>query len=348
MACQVKLNVISKSLHTHGVVAGFLMLEDQGLIDLQINLCFDKAEKYPTEHMVEAVVEGKVLAFDMLDGYNWDLGRVKDYLKTCDRYFKRSYSAGKNRALTEQEAAKLSPLGCSYHVVHPRADFLEERDVKTRLKNIYHRLRGQQNQGYFTPDRFETIPEYKEKDLKILFFTRLWEQQDCPSVPEEELAYINQMRIDIIRGLLETYPSQARAGVSSTPLAQRLCPDLILPRRDTVRNHYLDIMKAADICIGSMGLHESVGWKTGEYIAGAKAIVNETLHYEMTGDFAAGTHYLPFTDAASCLACVDSLMNDPQRVFEMKQHCRAYYERFLRPDRQVLVAIETALKGSTP
>lgn len=213
------------------------------------------------------------------------------------------------------------------------------------LKNVYHRLQGQQNQRYFTPDRFETIPEYKETDLNILFFTRLWEHRDCPAAPAKELEYINKMRIDIIRGLRENYPEFAQAGVSNTELAKRLCPDLILPHRNTNRSRYLDIMKGADICIGSMGLHESVGWKTGEYIAAAKAIVNETLHYEMTGNFIDGENYLSFTDAASCLDAVDHLVKNPQRVFEMKKRNADYYQNYLRPDKQILVAIKTAMEG---
>lgn len=34
-------------------------------------------------------------------------------------------------------------------------------------------------------------------------------------------------------------------------------------------------MHDTDICIGSMGLHKSIGWKTGEHIAASKAIINE-------------------------------------------------------------------------
>lgn len=346
MAYQVKLNVISKSLHTHGIVAGFLSLAEQGIIDLKVELCFDKAARYPTEHMVEAVVDGKTLAFDMLDGYNWNTDAVKQYLKFCDCYFKRSYSREKNGELTQEEAEKLKPLGCSYHVVHPKAGFLENRDVKSVAKEIYHSLQGLKPMRYFTPERFETVPEYKQENLLILFFTRLWESRECPGISGEELDYINRTRIDIIRGLLEKYPGQAKAGVSNTPLAQQLCPDLILPPKDTIRNNYLEIMKNADICIGSMGLHESVGWKTGEYIAGAKAIVNETLHYEMTGNFADGENYLSFTDAPSCLKAVDALVSDPQRVFEMKKRNRQYYLNYLRPDMQVLRAIETAVGKS--
>jgi len=58
------------------------------------------------------------------------------------------------------------------------------------------------------------------------------------------------------------------------------------------RRNYLEVMKQSDICISSMGLHQSIGWKTGEYIAASKAIINESFHYKVVGDFQIGKNYL--------------------------------------------------------
>ena len=173
-----------------------------------------------------------------------------------------------------------------------------------------------------------------------MFYTRLWDTSDCPECSTAELEHINNMRIDIIRNLRKLYPNQVYTGLSANKLAKELAPELILSKRKTLRANYLKAMTKADICIGSMGLHKSVGWKTGEYIAAAKAIVNETLHYEMLGDFIPGQNYLEFTSLSSCLECVEELINDPQHVYDMKLRNRDYYLNYLRPDMQVLRAIE--------
>lgn len=51
-------------------------------------------------------------------------------------------------------------------------------------------------------------------------------------------------------------------------------------------------MRRSDICIGSTGLWDSIGWKTGEYVAAARAVVNERFVYEVPGGFREGVNYL--------------------------------------------------------
>ena len=87
------------------------------------------------------------------------------------------------------------------------------------------------------------------------------------------------------------------------------------------------------------GLHGSIGWKTGEYIAGAKAIVNEAFQYQVPGDFQEGVHYLSFTHVEECIKQVDGLMEHPQEVYAMKCANKEYYEKYLRPDRLISNAL---------
>lgn len=336
----VQLNVFSCSPHTHPIIAGFLYLADNDIIDLKINTCFDKHSSYPHYHMVEAIINEKRIAFDMLDGYNWDLNAVRDYLQHCELYVKRSFSSTKNFVFSETERSKIVPLGCSFHVAHPGFVDIFPHSTKETIKKHFGPLLGYHPDIYYTPNRFETIPQYKEGKLDIIFYTRLWDSADCPNHKADELEYINSMRIEIIRNLYKRYPDHVYAGLSQNKLAEQLAPDLILPKSKTSRANYLKRMKKADICIGSMGLFQSVGWKTGEYIAAAKAIVNETLHYDMIGDFLPGQNYLEFNSLESCLECVETLIGNPQYVYDMKMKNRDYYLNYLRPDMQVLRAIE--------
>lgn len=99
----------------------------------------------------------------------------------------------------------------------------------------------------------------------------------------------------------------------------------------------------SDICIGTMGLHKSIGWKTAEYVAASKGIVNETLHYEVPGNFLEGKNYLAFITNEECMTGVSKLVDDPDLLFQMKVNNRQYYENYLRPDmliKQVLKIVE--------
>ena len=100
-------------------------------------------------------------------------------------------------------------------------------------------------------------------------------------------------------------------------------------------------MRSCDICIGSMGLHESIGWKTGEYVAAAKAIVNERFRYRVTGNFAEGKNYLPFTDADQCVAAVRQLAESPEARYKMQKANEDYYRNSLRPDALVKNSLDT-------
>ena len=148
------------------------------------------------------------------------------------------------------------------------------------------------------------------------------------------------MRIDIIRALRERYGDSFIGGLNDNTLSRTWAPDLIMPAEYTERKRYLKLVHSCDICIGSMGLFESIGGKTGEYVAAAKAIVNERLHYSVTGDFAEGVHYLSFETVEECLDAVQKLVEDPQLRFAMKKANAEYYRNYLRPDMIVKNTLE--------
>ena len=125
-----------------------------------------------------------------------------------------------------------------------------------------------------------------------------------------------------------------------------MAPDLIVPRELTERRHYLRAVHASDICIGSTGLHGSIGGKSGEYVAAAKAIVHEAFHYQVTGDFREGVNYLSFRTAQECVDAVGHLVEHPAEIAAMKQANAAYYQQYLRPDRLIansLAVVDKAL-----
>ena len=128
---------------------------------------------------------------------------------------------------------------------------------------------------YFSAKRFEENPKYKSQGIKVLFATRLWERDESLSEKlNEERESINRMRLSIIKSLKGIEEIEFIGGVSDNALSRKIAPDLIMPKEITARKSYIKLLHTADICIGTMGLHESIGWKTGEYVAAAKAVVN--------------------------------------------------------------------------
>lgn len=259
-------------------------------------------------------------------------------LEQCDVYFKRSFSQEKNAVLFPDHQHKMYPLGFNYHVTC-RGNPLNEPLWKHVLKPFL----GKAPERYFTPEVFEGKARRESgKPIKILFLTRLWDDHE-PGFSEEENAertYINNMRIEIIRSLREKYGDMFVGGLNDNALSRAWAPDLIVPSQYTERRKYLKLLHSSDICIGSMGLFESIGWKTGEYVAAAKAIVNEEMHFTVTGDFAEGKNYLAFHTAQECLEAVQALVEDPERLYAMKLANQRYYQEYLRPDMLVKRTLE--------
>lgn len=331
---KVKLIIGSKIPHVSQIVTGFLMLKQQGL-DLEIQTDYDGI----LSHMpvIQAEYRGLRLVYDMGDGYNVPEDVITG-LENCDIYFKRSFSAEKNRTLIGKYLEKMHPLGFNYHVTY-RGNPANEPLWKTLAKPLL----GKTPDCYFVPKVFEGDPKQVQQP-KILFLARLWDDHEPGFSAEEnaERTYINNMRIEIIRALREKYGDMFVGGLNDNALSRAWAPDLIMPAEYTERRKYLKLLHSSDICIGSMGLFESIGWKTGEYVAAAKAIVNERMHFTVTGDFEEGKNYLPFETAQECLNAVQSLVEDPQRLYEMKLANQRYYGEYLRPDALVKNSLAVA------
>lgn len=328
---QIVIQILSREPHISQILTGFCTRST----DCRENLLFEDHTQnadlpYPSA-MVRVIYHGKILIYDVLDGYQHP-DAIRYHLEHCDYYFKRSFSPEKNLQLGSPYIHRMHPLGFNYHVScknHPTDKPAWKETIKRYLGIEYNNFCS----TAFTSHSFESLPQYKSDNFHVIFATRLWSESDSLSAElNEERQYINQMRIDIIRQLRKLPGIHFIGGLSGSPLAEQLAPDLILPPEIVPRKKYLQLMRSSDICIGSMGLHESIGWKTGEYVAAGKAIVNETFHYSVPGNFAAGTNYLPFSSCRQCMDCVQELLASPKKLHEMKQANRLYYTQYLRPD----------------
>lgn len=323
----VTISLFSRESHLSQILTGFQLLSKGELLKIAVELCPDSWGGA----FVQVKYRGRTLIYDMLDGYNMPEA-IKARLDSCDFYFKRSFSEEKNRQLGLQWQGKIYPLGFNYHVScrnHPMDKPFWKEEIKKILgieNNMFSNTR-------FTSKLFEELPKFNQKP-QVLFLTRLWDLVDpVTNQITEECRYINTMRIEIIRRLRAMEGDlHFVGGLPDSKLSHQWAPDLIMPQNLTYRRKYLGCMHKSDICIGTMGLHESIGWKTGEYVAAAKAIVNERFHYTVPGDFVPEKNYLEFETADQCIAAVESLIASPEKVYEMKCRNREYYLNYLRPD----------------
>lgn len=335
---KIKVTVPSTIYHCSQIITGFLILRDQGWeVELE-DKSKDCTNPFFDLPIVMAEYRGKKLVYDLWDGYQNPDG-MKTALEAADIYFKRSFSREKNLALFPEYAEKMHPLGFNYHLTH-KHNPINEPMWKAFLKPFT----GRTPERYFVPEVFEAEPKRPSGTPKVLFLAQLWEE-DEPGLSQEIIAerqYINGMRMDIMKGLRQAFGDCFIGGLVSSPLSLERAPELVIPREKTERRAYLGLVHHADICIGTMGLYESIGWKTAEYIAAAKAIVNEQLRYQVTGDFEAGKNYLPFTNGSECIQAVKQLAEDSDALYAMKQANREYYLHYLKPEVLVRNSLKTA------
>jgi hypothetical protein len=153
------------------------------------------------------------------------------------------------------------------------------------------------------------------------------------------------MRAECVLRLREELGDKFFGGIEHSPYAQQHFEAALLPdNADSARSRYLNLLRKHSIGVTTTGLHGSIGGKLAEYVAFAKAIVTEPLHYEVPGDFREGRNYLTFTSAAECASQVARLMHDWELRHSMMQNNWNYYRSFLRPDKLV----RNALTAATP
>ncbi len=330
----------SKVSHLSMLFTGFDLLRRAGELTYTVEIDPSNREKLSNPLLLLAICNGRRIIFDMFDGYIRDDEMIAQ-LKNCDICFKRSYSDEHNRVFPEELRQKIFPLGLHFHVSCP--DNPMDTGISFKRKAFQMFFNGAVP-SFFTLDQFETEP-ISHAQPTVLFFTRLW---DASNYKESDPAYyesvekITEDRIRLVTELRKAYGKSFIGGIQFSFYALKRCPQLVVPIGATRRRNYLNKVHKADICIGSTGLHDSIGWKTAEYVAGARAIVAETFRYQVTGDFTEGVNYLPFDTVEECLAAVDKLMKDPDAVYAMQQANKTYYEHYLRPDVLVRNALEKA------
>lgn len=345
------------------IFTGFSLLSRCGYITLRQKFLPDegkivaRSKHWADYHFYNLIVtiNGKFrVCYDTHD-WNWI---DRDVLSAVDFYFKRSYDEKYLESeFLQSDRLKLFPMGLNYHVESTGFDrFKIQRSRlfagKERLKMI---LKGIAVDKVFSPitaverlSSLEGMPDFLAKP-RVLFMARAWDPSKVESKTQSDIIHeINMTRANCIRAMKKEYNYLFLGGLARDEFALKNFPDCVLSN-DSLSNKraYLKTLKNFPICIATMGLNGSNGWKLGEYVAFSKAIVSEPLRFQVNGDFQDGKNYLEFGNPDELLNAVARLIDDKHLRMSLMLNNFRYYRAFVRPDSLVLnsLAVVSASSG---
>ncbi|MFD3322737.1 hypothetical protein [Alteromonas macleodii] len=341
----------SNSNHLQQVYTGLTMLHRQGVLNVDMRVS-KEARKTKTPFSVQNNIlhlelAGKKLCFDTSDSALID----SDALERCDFLFKRSFNPNSDQV---NYSENVLPYGLNYLVYADGFDrfafkrcalFYHTKDWKKELIKQADFL-GKLHYKVSTSALYSR-PVLRENP-KILFLARLWDTHTDSffTVTEEQRLQreqINKQRVECIAMLQEAFKDKFTGGLIATDFALKEKPKLVLKNTDlTSKKNYINTVKSHDICIASTGLHGSIGWKFGEYIAMSKAIVSEQNENTVRG-LKSNIHFQEFSSATECVERVKGLVEGHDDRFEMMKQNHLFYESHLRPDKLLMRCFRQAL-----
>lgn len=313
---------------------GLELLKNQKKIKLDLDFSQVKINKSP---ILFGRINSSTFCIDCLDGYNWIEGSLIDNLShygekiNADFIFKRNFNL---ELVLLKPNSKIVPFGFNYGMGFKKNRILSS--YRYSFNNPFWALRyARLLSGYFDYRTFEASPEIS-MPLTFLYQVRLWDPASSKDFANSELrTKMNQFRIDCVRMLRKHFPKNSFAGVEDSNLARQLCPDLILSPEETSRKNYFQLIRKASIGIATNGLHNSIGWKIGEYLAASRAIITERPFFLFPPQFQEGKHYEAFSSSQELGTLLDRLLSNPKAVHAMMKENNHYYVTYQRPDRLV-------------
>ncbi len=356
------ITVFGSKGHTQQILTGYFLLQKQGFITLKSHIHnlknherdpdnpFKDAQEY---HIQVLVNQSLTLYYDMHDSYEINLKA----LKNSDIYFKRSYLSSYIEKIKKTLSTPIIPLGFNYWV-YPNS--IDKENIKRTLfiSNITLKERaGMLLRALSFPSSISNAPKLKEiectlpteeyKNRKILFMVRAWDPALFPNISQEateQLEEINQTRASCIRVLKKEFKKDFYGGFSSTPYTQKYYKDAIVPNpASTTKSNYLKQLQSYPICIATTGLHNSIGWKFGEYVAMSKAIISEKLIYTPPKAFQINQNFLEFQSPDECIEKTLLLYQNEDIRYQMRLNNAYYYHHYLKPDNLVYNTLMNAL-----
>ena len=350
--------VHSMAGHLQQLYTGFTILQKKGLIRLSQRIIRNEARTADLpNHLRDAwqsylrvIINDKIrLHYDTHD--SWEVDAAD--LKNCDFYFKRSYSPSLIKGLGK-EKDKVFPLGMNYLVLANKLDYyafqrtLNLTNGMDMIKSIIYSLMPINLRFSPRVDTMEASPDY-DKPPKILFMAQAWDPYDDKDRSEDKIKErmtINETRAQCIELLRKEFKDDFCGGFAHTNYALKNYQNVLLPDKNlSSKKNYIRLLKSYPICIATSGLHGSIGWKMGEYIAFSKAILSERLNYKVPGQLISGRNYIEFYTPEDCVEKAKQLFLDRKLRNKLMTNNANYYQSHLRPDSLVMDTINVALSA---
>lgn len=338
-----KLLCHNDSIHLAQIYTGFALLHRTGEIILsQEFISQEYFEPHQPQHLRDAkyvhllvIVNDSIkLYYDCHDSHEIDERAANE----VDYYFKRSYVESK---IADSFKRKVFPLGLNYLLYSAEVDEFEKQRVSRFCP-------ASSDQGFrHTVANIHALPD-STREPKALFMTRAWDPLDnCERSYEKraERMHLNETRARCIEVLREQFGHRFLGGFTHTDYAREHYGNLLLENELSSTEDYYKLLGDYPICVATTGLHGSIGWKVGEYVAFSKAIVSERLNHLVSGEFAQGRNYLEFDDPNRCVDEVERLFSDAALRDRIMNNNHDYYLKCLRPDSMIRRTLRIALKS---
>lgn len=351
----VELVCRSSNEYLTQVFTGFGELAAQKKIHLHLTKAPNYVPGVKAQPRLRAIIDETIrVVYDLRDIDEF----YPDDLEWADIYFKRSYSPGMVASLGVRD--KVLPYGFNYPVYgpHDRAfqrliwsigslpRYHSNNDVKRiidqalRSSRLLSQLTKRENcRANCSIEHFEGEPRY-DLTPTINYFARLWDPKNVVDQYKDNCHAVNTMRLGCVKALRSAFGDRFCGGIQRSAYAMQVAADLVADTRMTEKKQYLKLTRRASICVTTLGVVGSNGWRIAELIAGAKAIVCEKLAYPVPGNFIAGQNYLEFTTPEECVQQVLTLLDNPDLCFTLMQNNQCYYQSHLRPDRLIWNTLE--------
>lgn len=346
--------------HVQQIYTGFALLHRRGVLTLRQTIPGDcLLNKTDPGRWVDyrfsnvtVTVNGRSVCYDMHDR-NWI---DQEKLASVDFYFKRSFDPPYVTRLPE--GRKVFPLGLNYPVTSAGYDpFRLQRSafyagpgrLKTAIKSLQldRWLPGRSDAERM--DNLEAAPRFLAEP-RVLFMARAWNPDRIQdSTQRAAVEALNETRAECIRRLRQALGARFFGGLSHDGYSAARFRDALLPDNSLAhKRRYVEVLRDYPICVTTVGLNGSNGWKLGEYVAQSKAIVTEPPRYRVPGGFGSPTHYLEFTTPDELVGAAMRLMEDRELRCAMMMNNHRYYQAYLRPDSLVLNTLAIVAGGAAP
>ena len=355
MKIKCDLIVNSDVEHLQQIYTGFSLLHRKNFLELKQNFPneFLQNKSDPNRwvnykfYNTKAILNDKIkIVYDAHD-WNWI---DEEILSDADFYFKRSYD--ENFVLQLKESKKVFPLGLNYQVSSDFADFFQiqrsafysgKNKIKAFVKGFY---KGEKSAAEHLGN-LESYPAF-HLPPKVLFMARAWDTQAVENkTQKEKVEALNETRAGCVRRLRKEFGENFFGGLAHDSYSAQHFKDCLLPDESlSNKRKYFEILRDFPICVTTVGLNGSNGWKLGEYVAFSKAIVTEPLQFQVTGDFEKEKNYLEFNTAEELTASVTRLFENKNLRFSMMMSNYRYYQSFLRPDALILNTLAIVISQS--